>query len=151
MTKIVRVAGENYSRFRDMVFWRENGVERAPMRANAPEGVLRAFAQGLRVYAAEEGGRFVGWIALAYIPKLSRFPGPGYVYVDELWVQEGYRRRGIGAALLKTADDWAEELGAVGVRLYVNAQNPGAQRMYEQCGFRQDGTAHFMEKERMGR
>lgn len=148
MPKIERVTEENYGRFRDMVFWRESGAERAGVQEKAPEGVRRAFAQGLRVYAAEEEGRFVGWIALAYIPKVSRFFGPGYVYVDELWVQEGYRRCGIGSALLETADAWAEESGAVGVRLYVNAQNPAAKRLYEKHGFAGSGVACFMEKER---
>ena len=149
---VVRVGPENYGRFRDMVFWRENGFERAPSVCVPRKEALQALEGGsLRVYAAQCEGRFVGWIALVRMPKLSRFEGPGYIYVDELWVQEDFRRRGIGAALLKTADDWAGEAGDIGVRLYVNTQTPGARRLYEKCGFAAQGTAEFMEKERAAR
>ena len=147
---VVQIGPENYGRFRDMVFWRENSFEREPVSCVMPEEVLQVLRGGsLRVYAAESAGRFVGWISLVRMPKISRFEGQGYIYVDEIWVQEDFRRRGIGAALLKTADAWAAEAGDAGVRLYVNTENPEARRLYEKCGFAAQGTAEFMEKERL--
>lgn len=46
----------------------------------------------------------------------------------------------------KKADDWKMELGATGIRLYVNANNPTAKKRYERCGYPEDGQAYFMEK-----
>lgn len=139
---IVRVDRTNYSRFADMVFWREHGFEREPSAVPAPEELCDP---NLYVYAAEEDGRFVGWISLVYLPKVSRVQH-GYVYVDELWVQPEYRRRGIARALMDKAEEVKELRNAVGIRLYVNVENPGAKGLYERCGYREDGAAYFMEK-----
>ena len=99
--EIVRIGEENYSRFEDMVFWRENGYERAPSGERPSEAVRAELMNpDLQVYAAEADGRFVGWISLIYLPKIGRWQGRGHVYVDELWVQDGYRRHGIAEALM---------------------------------------------------
>ena len=139
---IHRIDKENYCCFADMVYWREHGQERVPAQVEAPEELNNP---NLWIYAAEAEGRFVGWISLVYIPKVSRVV-KGHVYVDELWVQPDYRRRGIAKALLAKADELAAQLEATGVRLYVNTQNPEAQALYEAVGFCEDGTALFMEK-----
>ena len=66
--------------------------------------------------------------------------------MDELWVQENWRRQGMATALMSKADRLKEKLNATGGRLYVNINNPGAKKLYENCGFITDGTAEFMEK-----
>lgn len=139
--RIVRVERENYCRFADLLYWREQGKERTPSREEGPEELLNP---NLYVYALETEGRFVGWISLVYIPKVSRWKR-GHVYVDELWVQPEYRRRGFGGALMEQADLLCKELGAVGKRLYVNVENPKAKGLYERRGFREAGMAYFME------
>ena len=145
--QIVRVDCENYPRFEDMVFWRKNGEERAPS-LDAPSAQICAELknENLRVYAAEAGGRFVGWISLIYLPKIGHWGGRGHVYVDELWVAPTYRRRGIAKRMLSKADEMADELGAHGVRLYVNTENPGAQLLYASHGYEPSGTAVMMGK-----
>lgn len=97
------------------------------------------------MYAAEADARFVGWISLVYIPKVSRTLG--HVYVDELWVAPGYRRRGIAQQLLQQADRLRADLQATGIRLYVNTQNPAAKALYEKCDYVADGQADWMEKQ----
>ncbi len=129
-----------------MVYWRGNGTERTPSKNTADTQALQELADpNLYVYAAKADGRYVGWISLVYMPKISRVK-KGYVYVDELWVQEDYRRIGIATSLMAKADLLKEKLNATGVRLYVNITNPGAKKLYENCGFITDGTADFMEK-----
>ena len=145
--RIDRIDADNYSRFDDMVFRRVNGFEREPSGAPVPERIRRELENpNLHVYAAMVDGRYVGWISLVYIPKIGKWNGRGHVYVDELWVSPGFRRQGLAKALLQKADGLKDELDAAGVRLYVNTNNPAAQRLYEQCGFREDGQAYFMEK-----
>ena len=147
--KIDRIDSQNYSRFDDMVFWRENGCEREPTHTPVSEQIEKQLANpNLRVYAVEAGNRYVGWISLVYIPKIgSRWKGRGHVYVDELWVEPGYRGRGYAKALMTKAEELKKEWDATGIRLYVNVNNPTAQKLYERCGYMEAGQAYFMEKE----
>ncbi|MGE5579266.1 MAG: GNAT family N-acetyltransferase [Bacillota bacterium] len=152
--EIVRVDDHNYPKFDDMVFWRMSGRERTDVErlGEAPcdfAGERAALANpNLFVYAAHDSGKFVGWISIVYLPKVGRLKGLGHLYVDELWVEPTYRRRGIAARLLKVADELLDKTASAGVRLYVNTDNPGAKRLYEKCGFRVCDTAYFMEKDR---
>lgn len=68
------------------------------------------------------------------------------IYVDELWIEPNFRGQGFAKALMKKADELETELGATGARLYVNVNNPIAQKLYESCGYKEDGQAYFMEK-----
>jgi len=66
---------------------------------------------------------------------------PGYGFLGEdvpglgLAVREGYRRRGIGGALLWAALADLRESGAAAVSLSVAAQNERARRLYDKAGF----------------
>ena len=139
---IYPITPDNYSRFADLLYWRAQGTE-----GTAPDEPVPAELSdpNLYVYAAEAEGRFVGWISLCYIPKVSRWK-KGHVYVDELWVAPEYRRRGIGRALMSTADKLKETLEATGIRLYVNHNSPEALSLYRSCGYTETGSAYFMEK-----
>ena len=142
---IERITETNYPAFADMTYWRKNGTER---KNDAPPGemVKKHLAdKNFRVYAARADNKFVGWIALVFMPKIS-WTDKGFVYVDELWVQEDYRREGIATALMAKADQYKNEIDAAGVRLYVNVNNPTAKHLYEKCGYSCEGTAEFMEK-----
>ena len=145
---IDRVTADRYSLFEDMIFWRQTGTERAPSDGTVSAEIKKELADSnLYVYAAMEGGRYVGWISLVYIPKVGKWSGHGHIYVDELWVAEPYRRQGCGKALMARADELRMQKEATGIRLYVNINNPGAKMLYEGCGYREDGRADFMEKE----
>ncbi len=50
-------------------------------------------------------------------------------------VCERYRRMGVGRLLLKTLENWAQERGAVAVRLNSGAERTEAHKFYEKCGF----------------
>jgi putative acetyltransferase len=62
-----------------------------------------------------------------------------------LMVDAGYRRRGIGRALLEEAVQWARESGVQKLELHVFPWNEPAIRLYEQFGFRREGlrVAHY--------
>ena len=142
---IERITEINYPAFADMTYWRKNGTE---IKNDAPPGemVKKHLAdKNFRVYAARADDKFVGWIALVFMPKIS-WTDKGFVYVDELWVQEDYRMQGIATALMAKADQYKNEIDAAGVRLYVNVNNPTAKHLYEKCGYSCEGTAEFMEK-----
>ena len=143
---IERINEFNYPFFDDMLFWRETGKERYHTDNPTPSQVINELANpNLYVYAAAIDNRFVGWISLVYIPKISRWK-KGHIYVDEIWVAPEYRRQGIAKSLMQKADELRTQLSATGIRLYVNIQNPDAKKLYEKCGFKEDGQALFMEK-----
>lgn len=91
-------------------------------------------------------GQPVGWIAMTYIAKASAHNGPGHVFVDELWVDPKHRNKGIAKKLMEKAEDTARACQANGVRFYGNTENTVAWHLYEACGYRECGTAVFMEK-----
>lgn len=144
---IEKIDVNNYSLFDDMVFWREHGNEREPSQILISEQMKNELSNpDLYVYAVKVDGRYVGWISCVYIAKVGRWNGHGHIYVDELWVEPSYRGNGFAKALLKKADELKDKLGATGIRLYVNVNNPIAQKLYESCGYVEDGKAIFMEK-----
>lgn len=145
--KVDRIAISNYNLFDDMVFWREHGFEREPSQISVSERIKKELSNpNLYIYAVMVNSRYIGWISLVYIPKVGRWKGYGHIYVDELWVEPNYRGQGFGKILMKKADDLKTELEATGIRLYVNVNNPTAKKLYEHCGYLEDGQAHFMEK-----
>ena len=144
---IEKIDANNHSLFDDMVFWRENGYEREPSQEPVSEQIKKELLNpDLFVYAVKVDGRYVGWISCVYIAKVGKWKGHGHIYVDELWVEPSFRGNGFAKALLKKADELKDKFEATGIRLYVNVNNPVAQKLYETCGYVEDGRAIFMEK-----
>lgn len=61
--------------------------------------------------------------------------GPQEAYVQTIGVAPAYQRRGIGTALLRSLLAEATRRGARRIDLEVRADNPVAQRMYDEHGF----------------
>lgn len=88
--------------------------------------VLFAEAQGIRV----------GYLVLGWCFSIEQ--GGRHVLIDELYLEPSARGRGLGAALLAAACDWARARGAEVVRLEVNRHNPRAKALYLRHDFRDD-------------
>lgn len=145
--KVVRIDAENYSLFDDMIYWRMNGSERLPLKEAISQSILNELSNpNLFIYAVEVENRYVGWIALGYMPKVGKYNGFGHVYIDELWIHPSYRRNGFAYELIKKADVLKKEKCAAGIRLYVNSDNISAKNLYKKCGFSILSSACFMEK-----
>jgi putative acetyltransferase len=87
------------------------------------------------VFVAEDDGAVVARLSVARDPhSASR-----HVADLGLMVDAGYRRRGIGRALLEQAVLWARESGVQKLELHVFPWNEPAIRLYEQFGFRREG------------
>jgi ribosomal protein S18 acetylase RimI-like enzyme len=59
----------------------------------------------------------------------------GYGYIEDIAVDVGFRRGGVGAALLEQAAAWAQALGLPGLMLETQDINAAACRLYARCGF----------------
>ena len=88
------------------------------------------------VMVAEEGGAVVGYV-FAEVEGTSwrDLRGPGG-YVDDVYVDEPARRRGLGRMLLEAAIEWTRSKGMSQVVLYTHTKNETAQRLFERYGFR---------------
>jgi ribosomal protein S18 acetylase RimI-like enzyme len=61
------------------------------------------------------------------------------LFVNEVGVDEGWRRRGIGKRLVATLNDWARSAGCDGIWLATEADNDPARALYRSLGARETG------------
>jgi RimJ/RimL family protein N-acetyltransferase len=128
------VAGESEGWLITDSSWRSAAEERRYLRA------LRRYAHAA-VFVAESDGGVVARLSVA------RDPHPASAHVADLglMVAAGWRRRGIGRALLQQAVNWARESGIRKLELHVFPHNEPAIALYESFGFEREGyrRAHY--------
>jgi ribosomal protein S18 acetylase RimI-like enzyme len=86
---------------------------------------------------AEIGDRWVGFvtITLFFTAEIPLLVPRRYAVINNLVVDEGYRRKGIARELMTQAEAWAVEKGASSVELSVYKFNRDAQMLYEKLGY----------------
>ena len=100
------------------------------------ELIARSTAQGNLFLVATLRGRLVGWVTLFRRPQEFR----RHAAEVGIGVLQAFRGIGIGAALMRSAIDWASgPTGLERLELNVRASNPRAQRLYERLGFVVEG------------
>ena len=77
----------------------------------------------------------VGYIAVSFGWSIELGGMDGFV--DELWIREKVRGRGMGSEALLALMKALAEAGVKALSLEVSAQNANAIRIYERAGFRQ--------------
>lgn len=85
------------------------------------------------VYLIESDGQTAGYVVMGINFSLE-FRGR-YAWIDELYVHEPLRGRGIGAATLAFVESVCRDRGLAAVRLEVARANRGAGRLYRRHGF----------------
>ena len=114
--------------------WRTEAEERRYLKA------LRRYPDAA-VFVAEAGPELVGRLSV------SRDPHPASAHVADLGllVAAGWRRRGVGSALLGQAAAWARAAGVRKLELHVFPHNEPAIALYERFGFQREGyrVAHY--------
>jgi ribosomal protein S18 acetylase RimI-like enzyme len=90
-------------------------------------------------YVAEMDGRVVGMVTLCVFTTLT---GPK-AYLDHLVVAQGWRRRGIGRALVRYAIEQANAAGASRIDLTANSEKQTGWALYKSLGFRERDTSSF--------
>lgn len=95
------------------------------------EGYLDRFWNGSEdcIFVAEDED------VIAFLSvEVHHEPGT-YIYLDDLSVAAAYRNRGIGSALIRTAQAYAEEKAASAVLLHVEKTNQMAIHLYERLQY----------------
>lgn len=84
------------------------------------------------VFVADICNKVVGYIHIADYDVIY---ADNYKNILGIAVDNNYKRQGIGTALLTAAEKWAEENGAVGVRLVSGCERVDAHKFYIALGY----------------
>jgi RimJ/RimL family protein N-acetyltransferase len=108
--------------------WRSPAEERRYLRS------LRRYPHAA-VFVAEAPEGVVGRLSIAR----DAHPASYHVADLGLMVAGGYRRRGVGTALMREAERWARSAGIRKLELHVFPHNGPAIALYRKLGFRREG------------
>jgi RimJ/RimL family protein N-acetyltransferase len=109
--------------------WRSAGDERRYLKA------IRRYPHAAVYVAETDQGELVGRLSLTR----DQHPSSAHVADLGLMVAAGWRRQGIGRALLEAAVEWARGAGVRKLELHVFPHNEAAIKLYEQFGFEREG------------
>jgi GNAT superfamily N-acetyltransferase len=90
-----------------------------------------------RIFVAEEDGRAIGWgvFIVAQHPVFVIADERTFGYIDELYVDEAMRGRGVGQALIAACEGEARRQGLRQILLGVIDGNTRAREIYARAGF----------------
>ena len=97
-----------------------------------------------RIYVAEDSQ------VVAFLSVEVHHDPVDHIYLDDFSVTAAYRSKGIGSALIHTAEAFAGQIGSRAVILHVEKTNSPAMRFYERLGyavFRDDGNRFLLKKD----
>ncbi len=92
------------------------------------------------LHGDERAQRFVADVDASVVGQVKVELAPYGVADLSMWVAEGWRRRGVGTALVQAALDWAVWAGAHKVALQVWPHNHAALALYRKFGFVKEGV-----------
>jgi len=95
-------------------------------------GIVRDRSLG-RVWMIDEGTEAIGYMILTLGYSLE-YRGRD-AFVDELFVREDRRRRGIGRKAMRVMEEACREVGVRALHLEVERPNAAAQGLYRKFGF----------------
>lgn len=90
-----------------------------------------------RVFVAEEDGRVVGYVlgvVVDLLPEMFEQEAGGFL--ADIYVEEGYRGRGIGRALVEALVGWFRDRGLEHFEWHVAASNESGLAFWERIGGR---------------
>jgi ribosomal protein S18 acetylase RimI-like enzyme len=98
---------------------------------------------GHRIIVAEVAGKVVGVLHMFERPALEK---PCELMVQALVVDSEARSSGVGEALMREAEAWAESRKLPSVSLYSRDDRKRAHAFYERIGYRIKATSVRMER-----
>ncbi len=104
----------------------------APRAIAAFKRLLSDDALGL-CWLIEDDSQAVGYIAVSFTFSLEYFGAAAFV--EDLYVVEAYRRRGLGKRALAAAEAECRRRGVLALHLEVGTDNAAGAQLYEQAGF----------------
>jgi GNAT superfamily N-acetyltransferase len=106
------------------------------------ESRLRSLDPRTTVLVAERDSTLLGFVAVSVYPAFI----VEEAVILALVVEEAVRNEGVGATLLRAAENWAAERGAATIVVRSNVMREDAHRFYEREGYRRKKSQHIFEK-----
>lgn len=94
------------------------------------------------VLLAEDGDAVVGLLGMHLSPLLHR---DSFARLTAFIVTESHRGRGIGTALLRKAESWAQANGCAQIELNSGDHHRASHRFYEHMGYHEDDRRFVKE------
>ncbi len=91
------------------------------------------------VFLAHVDRRAAGLASVRLIPMIEA--ERPHAELSDLFVAESFRRKGVGAALVRAVEAYARERGATQLLLLTGLDNPEAQAFYRSLGFEDHALA----------
>jgi GNAT superfamily N-acetyltransferase len=105
-------------------------------------------AQLVTVYVAElTNGTLAASCTLVVVPNLTRGLR-SYALIENVVTHTGYRRLGLGRAVLRVAMDTAWKAGCYKIMLATGSRREETLRFYESAGFDRGGKTFFQARRR---
>jgi GNAT superfamily N-acetyltransferase len=89
------------------------------------------------VFVACDGPQAVGYLAGEILPVPSYRTIETLAELQNMFVVDGWRSRGVGTMLIQTFCDWCAGRGIERIKVEVLAANPEAVEFYKRAGFRE--------------
>ncbi|WKA56699.1 GNAT family N-acetyltransferase [Planococcus shixiaomingii] len=95
------------------------------------------------IFAVKDGDKYLGFTQL--YPMFSSVSMKRMWILNDLYVAEEARKRGVGEMLMEKAKEFAIETGAKSLVLSTAVNNYSAQRLYEKLGYKRDTAFYSYE------
>ncbi|MFM8316383.1 MAG: GNAT family N-acetyltransferase [Deltaproteobacteria bacterium] len=92
-------------------------------------------------YFIKQGPEKIGYVILTRYHSVEK--GGLTIYIDELYVEERFRRRGVGKHILDQVVKIAQREKAKALWANTEHNNEGSQRFFKNSGFRQNRYLNF--------
>ena len=113
----------------------------------AGEKDLDYFLNQQYIYVAEENEQMVGFIT-AEVLKKKVWYNVQLGSINNIFVLEEYRGKGIGKALMKTMMNTLQDVGITNIQLEAYSQNSKAIKFYEKLGFEKCNIQMLYQEEK---
>lgn len=116
---------------------------RARIEAGHTQRLIEASHAKVIYLVAEVSGEILGHVLLKLYGSKTQ---PGYPHIEDLYVRDDVRSRGIGSQLLHESETLLKKLGYGRVGLAVNPElNPRAKALYERLGYKDVGRPPYLD------
>jgi aminoglycoside 6'-N-acetyltransferase I len=110
-----------------------------------------AFAAGQKlptpqvVFVAEDESP-IGFLELSVRPYANGCDSLPVPFIEGWYVKPGARRRGVGRALIRAAEDWSRERGFLEIGSDTELTNEDSVEAHERCGFAETERVVYLRK-----